>query len=103
MAGCLYGFGSFQAGFVKGLSRKMAGTNMIAIAPAQERDFLNQLDCPHCHTGASVGIDKAWESSLEPRTLNVKWICKAKVNGMSCDFRKWERIPIPEVIDNKRF
>lgn len=65
-----------------------------------QRDFNNSLDCPKCLTGGSVTVERSWQSTLNEALVHVKWSCNASPKGMKCDYRHWEQIEHPQVVES---
>ena len=56
----------------------------------KENEFSSAIDCKNCSRTNGMRLLAAWNSSVEPGVMNVRYEC------VSCQFRIWDRLAIPE-------
>jgi hypothetical protein len=61
----------------------------------QQLDFITEdrKQCPACYSETMI-ITHVMPAVSEPGTMFVKWECKARIKGVLCNGKKFERLPM---------
>ena len=69
----------------------MSQNQEVVLPQYSEGEFASAKDCTMCSRLLGMRLISAWNSSLDPGTMNVRYEC------CYCHARKWDRVALPEV------